>query len=290
LGSAVVAWLGMSLCVAAVPRRWRGPSRRGPHRLAHAYDRSRAGRRLRRRLDAAEIEISPATWRAAQLMAWVPATLAVSLLGASLPAAAALGASVVRGGGVVLLRSRSGRRAAAVEAAVPVVARSLAAELGRGIGLTDALSALRDPAHRQGRAVASLVAGLAAAASVGEHPDEALARRAGAEAGPAAVALRRLAGAVALARRGGGPVALRRVADAIDQRRRLRHQAAAGVAEARWTALLVPLIAVVVLALLLTTSPGAASAALSPLGVLVLGMCAAVCGLGVLAVRRLTAA
>ena len=104
------------------------------------------------------------------------------------------------------------------------------------------------------------------------------------------MALCRLAGAIALARRGGGPVALRRVAYSIEQRRRLRHQATAGMAEARWTALLVPLIAVVVLALLLTASPGAASAALSPLGVLVLGVCAAVCSLGVLAVRRLTAA
>ena len=98
-----------------------------------------------------------------------------------------------------------------------------------------------------------------------------------------------MAAALAVARRGGGPVALQRVAASVEERRRLRRQSSAGFAEVRATSLLVPVLAAVVIGMLLAGQPNAAATVLSPLGLLILGLCAAVCAAGVLLIRRLTA-
>jgi len=100
-------------------------------RIGDAYDRSRGGRRLEGRLHRAMLDTTPARWRLGQALVALPlAALATAALGPLLGLLIASGA--VRTGARVMLRGRSGRRAAALERAAPLLARSLGAELAAG--------------------------------------------------------------------------------------------------------------------------------------------------------------
>lgn len=286
--AAAGAWIGMSLCVAAAGGVRGARSATLLHRLTRAYDGSRRGRRLRRRLDAAEVGMSPSTWRLAQVMALLPTLLAVSMFGVGVPGAAAVALSVVRAGGWLLLRLRSSRRSESLEAAVPGLARALAAELGRGITVGDAVVNISASGGGLPAAARELMRRVAASASLGCDTVSAFDECAAAEAAAAARPMRRLAAALVLVQHGAGPTAVSRVADSVEHTRRLRQQSRAGFAEVRMTSVIVPMLAAVVLAMLAGGQPAAAAFALSPLGLLLLGCCALVCtGAGVL-LRRLT--
>ncbi len=168
-------------------------------------------------------------------------------------AALALGAGAPWAGRA-LLRARRRRRAAAVEAGAPAIARAVADALAGGHSVRGALTAaargggVGGPAGEELRAVA-------VALDLGERTEDvlrALARRCG--DGP----LDTLVAAVLLQRDAGGDLAglLRELASALEARERALAEARSATAQARFTALLVTCLPAVGLVLGELAQPG----------------------------------
>ena len=152
------------------------------------------------------------------------------------------------------IRLRSRRRAAAVAAGAPAIARALADALGGGHSVRGALSAAASDGAIAGPAGEEM-AGVAGALALGERTEdvlEALARRVGSGA------LDTLVAAVLLQRDAGGDLAalLRGLAGALEERGRVVADARSATAQARFTALLVCGLPVAGLALGELAEPG----------------------------------
>lgn len=294
-------WAGMSLVVAAVAQigaspSWRrraavaGMGRRSTVLVAVAerYARSAPGRRRARRLEAAAIETSAFTHLRAQLAAQGVGIVVVSLLVGPSVLGTSLSLLVVRSGVRLHLALRRGRRAELLRAALPLLARSLAVELGAGASPREALASAGEeaslPACAQRllvqvsrRAAAGLSLGAALAAAGAVEPSEARA-----EIGVLAALVDSAVGG------GAGTGCLLRHADTLETDARLVADARAEVAEVRLAALAVPALSAVLAVALLTGSPSAARAAQTAPVALLLGGCVGVVLLGVAGMRRLT--
>jgi hypothetical protein len=303
--------LGLAVSLAALVhgvgslRTWRGLRRQSDGAqqsllrrrlgwLGGIYDRSAAGRRVQRRLWAAQLTLGPSGWRCAQLLLALP--LATVLLGAGLDLlpSMALSLSSSRTGGAVLLWLLRHRARAALDAAAPTMARALATELAAWASGPTAVTAAAarlaggEPQARMGRYVLERAA---ARVLLGAGPAEALccsleeAVPGLAPTSPAAM----IATVFALYRHDatGTADALDRLATAVDEDAAVRGQARAAVGEVRTSAVAVPAIAAVTGAVMLASDPPALAAALTPPLLPLLAAACAVIVIAVVAVRRM---
>ena len=255
------------------------------------YDRSRSGRRLAVRLEAAALPLGPARWRAAQALLLPPAAIWGWTFTGSLLGGVSLASLLLRTGGATLLRVRRHRRDALLEDAAIVIARHLATELGAGAAPSEVVNGMRGSSALESRPVARLlVARLAARLNTGQPLADALSVIATAEppgAGQASLAL--LATVSELATAGGaGTVPLIRFAEGMEARREATTAARAVVAEVRMTAVAIPVLGVVVGVMLATAEPSMATAAFSLPLLPVVAACAAVAVAGAAIVCRVT--
>lgn len=256
--------------------------------FAERYARSAPGRRRAARLVDAAIDASAFTHLCIQLGAQGAAVVVVAvLIGPSL-LGTTLSLLAVRGGVRLHLALRRGRRAELLCAAVPVLARSLAVELGAGAPPLEALVSASEEASLPEcarRLVAQVVRRAAAGLSLGA----AFAAAAAGEVSAASAELGVLAALIEAAVSGGaGTAGLLRHADTLEAEARLRAEARAGVAEVRLAALTVPALSGALGVALLSGSPSAATAAQTAPIALLLGGCLGIVILGVLGTRRLT--
>jgi hypothetical protein len=217
------------------------------------------------------LDTTPARWRLGQALVVVPlALLATAAFGPLLGLAVATGA--VRTGARLLLRSRSGRRAAALERAAPVLARSLGAELAGGVGAEDALAAAAASLPSDDRILRPILATALVHTALGEAPGRALATAAaGAEDGGRGLIT--VATVLAIQERGGGDPG------SFDPL----------TAEARLAAVAVPALAGILAVTLTITEPAIGAGVTSPLAALAVVGCAAVALGGTVLARRMAA-
>jgi tight adherence protein B len=197
----------------------------------------------------------------------------------------ALAASAPWAAGAVV-RARQRRRAAAITAGAPAIARALADALAGGHSVRGALtSAARDGAI--GGPAGEEMGRVAAALALGERTEDvlvALARRAG--GGP----LDTLVAAVLLQRDAGGDLAalLRDLASALEERGRVVADARSATAQARFTALLVSGLPAAGLALGELAQPGLLAALVAaPLTAVMVLVALALQGVAFVAVTRI---
>jgi len=279
---------------AAPPEEVGDPSRLhgAIRRLGRRYDVSIFGRRLEPQLWAAQLELSPAGWRCAQLLVAVPLGTVLAAAGASGAVAATAALSMTRAGGRLVLWLCRRRSRDAIAAASPLIARSLATELAAwGSGTQAVLGA---SARCRGVPAARRVTDLAAArVALGAEPAPSLQRALDqVEPGlgndsPAAAVV----SVFALYRYDAAATAnaLDRLAAAIEDERTVRREARAAVGEVRMSSVAVPAIAAATGGMLLSADPPAFTAALSlPLFPLLLGAVVIVVAAAV-AARRLVA-
>jgi hypothetical protein len=289
--SAAATWLGMR--DLRTGRRTARPGDRGiVRRVVERYDRSRAGRRLAARLWRAQIHMSPAAWRCAQLLVAVPVTTLLIAAGAP-PVGALTGAgTAARSGASVLLRLRRRAAATALDEVAPVLARALATELAAwGSGVQAVTAACRRCSHgRAPTVVARVLEAAAVRVALGGDPASSLHRALDAAApnlrgeSPAS----RVTAVFALHRHdvAATAVALERLATALEADGVLRNDVRAATGEVRMSAVAVPLLAAATLAMLLATDPPALAAALTLPVLPLLGGAAVVVVLASLAARR----
>jgi Flp pilus assembly protein TadB len=259
-------------------------------RLGRRYDSSIFGRRLEPQLWAAQVELSPAGWRCAQLLVAIPLGTVLAAAGVSGTVAATAALSMTRAGGRIVLWLCRRRSRDAIAAASPLIARSLATELAAWGSGPHAV--LRASARCRGVSAARRVTELAAArVALGAEPAPSLQRALDqVEPGlrndsPSAAVV----SVFALYRYDAGATAaaLERLAAAIEDERTVRREARAAVGEVRMSSVAVPAIAVVTGGMLLSADPPALAAALSiPLFPLLLGAVVIVMAAAV-AARRL---
>jgi tight adherence protein B len=255
------------------------------------YDRSRSGRRLAVRLDAAAIPLRPARWRAAQALLLPPAAIWGWTFTGSLLGGVSLASLLLRGGGGALLWVRRDRRDALLEDAAILIARHLATELGAGAAPSEVVNRMRGSSAMETRHVARvLVAGLAARLNAGQPLVDALSTVATCEPrGAGQAALARLATVAELATAGGaGTMPLVRFAEGMEARREWTSAARAVVAEVRMTAVAIPLLGVVVGVMLAYAEPSMAIAAFSLPLLSVVAACGVIAVAGSALVCRLT--
>ena len=184
------------------------------------------------------------------------------------------------------LRASSSRRRRREELAsidaLPAVARRLAAEVGAGRTLVRALRAAAvDAPEPLGAALAETGARLGA----GGHAWSVLAR-----AVPGNGGCRLLAASLELQGRAGGdlPRLLRSLASALDDRAQVEAELRALTAQARFSAIVVPLLPLGALGLLWLAEPrGVALLLTTPIGLAIVGIAALLDLTGALAIRRL---
>jgi hypothetical protein len=238
-------------------------------RIAARYDRSRPGRRLATRLWRAQIHMSAAGWRSAQLLVAVPAATALLALGIDPLPAFAAATTAIRIGGAAVLWSRRTSVRSALDGAAPVIARGLATELAAwGSGAQAICGAASRCGAGGSPLLASRVLEAAAARVILGGEAAASLHRAIAEALPGAPASSpsaRVAAVFALHRHDAASTAaaLDRLATALDDGAAARREAQAAVAEVRMSAAAVPVIAAATLGMLLVSDPPALAAALS---------------------------
>lgn len=268
------------------------------HRLSAAgaaaagwYDRSRSGRRLHVRLEAAAIPLEPSRWRAAQLLLLPPAAIWAWTLTGSLLGGVSVASLLLRSGSAALLRLRRRRRDVLLEDAAIVIARCFATELGAGAAPAEVVARMSATSALHSRPVARvLVTRLAARLNTGQPLAAALSAVATTESrGEGKAALMRLATVTELATGGGaGTVPLIRFAEGLEARREASSAARAVVAEVRMTAVAIPVLGVFVGVMLATAEPSIATAALSLPLLTVVAACAAVAAGGATLVCRVT--
>jgi Flp pilus assembly protein TadB len=259
-------------------------------RLAAAYDRSRAGRRLERRLRCAMLDTSPARWRAGQAVVALPVCLVTTaVLGLGLALGPVIAVGAVRTGGRVLLRTRRARRSVSLERAAPLLARCLSAEVAAGAGAEEALAAAAASLPRTDAVLRPLVGAALVRTALGEPPGPALAAAAaGEDAG--ASGLMTVAALLAVhGRAGGDPGSFDRLAAALEAAAAARDDARALTAEARLAAAAVPALTGVLGVTLVLTEPAIGAGVATPLAAGVLAGCAAVAIAGSVLARRLAA-
>ena len=260
---------------------------------ATRYAASNEGRRLARRLAEALVNTTPLRWRAVQLLLIIAAVSLIFVLTGSLLLAISLGTCCVRVGERLMLWRLRHRRDRALLEAAPALSRQLAAELARGAGCGAALGAVAAGSLRREHAVLAPALSVAANHALLGRPAPAALADAMAEAvrsgGPGGRAIGEVVSLVALAQRSGsGGAPLLRLADVLDEDRRTGDHARAMTAEPRMAATVLPVLAVVALAMLSWGNPAILAAALSGSELLLLVGCAAVVFAGVMAVRRIT--
>jgi tight adherence protein B len=178
-------------------------------------------------------------------------------------------------------RRRRDERLAAIEA-LPGLARRLAAEVGAGRTL---VRALRAAASDVPAPLAAALAETSARLAAGGRAWESLA-----EAVPGNGGCRLLAASLELQGRAGGdlPRLLRSLATALDDRAQVEAELRALTAQARFSALVVPLLPLGALALLWLAEPRGVTLLLTtPIGLAVVGVAVLLDLAGALAVRRL---
>jgi hypothetical protein len=238
-------------------------------RVAALYDGSPMGKRLAARLWRAQIRMSPIGWRCGQLLIMVPVATLLMAAGTAVMGAWLTAASVVRGGGSLILRLRRGACRDALDVAGPVLARALATELAAWGGGPQAVIGASSRGSRSGtspmaawileRAAARVVLGGDASISLRRAIDDALPTLPGTS--PAA----QVAAVFALHRSDATATAtaLDRLAVALEEDAEVHRQARGAAGEVRMSAVAVPCLAAVTLAMLLTADPAALAAALS---------------------------
>jgi tight adherence protein B len=211
-----------------------------------------------------------------QLATWCPAL-------AALLAAVALEPAGIedRVAGLASFRRRRREDLAAADA-LPAIARRLAAEVGAGRTLVRALrAAALDAPPPLGAALAETGARLAAGGQAWTVLAHALRGNGG---------CRLLAASLELQGRAGGdlPRLLRSLASALDDRAQVEAELRALTAQARFSAVVVPLLPIAALALLALAEPRGVTLLLTtPIGWLVVGFAAALDLSGAIVVRRL---
>jgi tight adherence protein B len=255
------------------------------------YDRSRSGRRLHGRLEAAAIRLEPSRWRAAQALLLPPAAIWGWTFTGSLLGGVSLASLLLRSGSAALLRLRRNRRDALIEDAAIVIARHLATELGVGAAPTEVVARMSATTALDNRPVARvLVTRVAARLNTGQSIADALSAVANSEPrGEGQAALMRLATITELATgAGAGTVPLARFAEGLEARREAASAARAVVAEVRMTAIAIPVLGVVVGVMLATAEPSIATAAFSLPLLPVVAACGAIAVAGATLVCRVT--
>lgn len=269
-----------------------GRLRAGAAAVAIRYDRSRPGRRLRARLEAAAVELEPWRWRRNQAAVAVAAVAGLTLVTGSLSTGMVVGGTGSRLAGWALLRARRNRADELLEEDAAVLARHLATELAAGASPVEAVAALRGGEQaRQRPRLASLAAAVLARTAGGDGLASALGRSiAGLSPGRGRDAMASVATALDLVvGRGSGTAVLARVADALEWRRRTRAEVHALSAEVRMAALAIPALTAAAAVMLATSDATILAVVLSPgvgaISLLLMGMVVA----GTVAVRRATA-
>jgi Flp pilus assembly protein TadB len=255
-------------------------------RLGAVYRRSRAGRRLERRLQRAMIATTPERWRLGQSLVALPVILAaIAVAGPGLGVALGLGA--VRVGGHLVLRARQGRRAMALQRGAPFLARSLGAELAAGVSVEQALAAADAALPDAHAALRPLIRAAVLRTALGAPPGLELAAAAHqCEAGGAG--LTAVATLLSIhGQAGGDPGSFDRLAAVLEAALATRDEARALTAEARMAAVAVPALAAVLGATLVLTEPAVATGLTSPLAATVLCGCVAAAVAGATLARRL---
>jgi tight adherence protein B len=241
------------------------------------------GRRLAARLERAGIPLAPDTFvvlvgagaLAAALVSWV-------LL--RLPPLAPAAAAGVLLGARALLRSADRRYVSRVAAQLPGVSRALAGALGAGLSLRQALErAARDAPEPVAGELRRAAADMAVGARLEEALDALAARLPDTD-------LRIMVAAIEVQRRTGGDLAraLGELGERLDERDRLTRELRGATAQARATAWMVAALPLVGGLAVEVASPGTlASTFGGGAGLVLLGVAAALEGLGVVLVRRL---
>lgn len=260
-------------------------------RLATRYNTSHAGRRLADGLDAASILVTPARWRAGQLVALPPLIALVALAGVPVGWGFAVASLAVRVGARVYLRARRDRRDDELVDAAAILARHLATELASG---STAAEAIASPARSRDVSAERRLEALLSAASARSAAGDAIAPAlygavAELPAGRGRDALALLATELELVvERGCGTAVLTRLASGIEERRQTVAEVRAASAEIRMATLAIPSMAAGVALLLVLSDHAVAAAALSPVGAVV-GVCLGGVATGAVVVaRRLT--
>ena len=289
-GGLIALALVETACALTVSRGGRGGAEASLTGLARWYERSRGGRRLARRLQAADLDISPPAWRGAQLAAGT--ALTVLLLGGGAPPlmALAVASSMVRCAGWLAPRLLAGRADEAVELSTVELARHLATELRSGASAAEALgSAIRIRGATGSTAVRRLLAHAQARIALGGMPVQCLAASVGElPEGLGRQAMRSLVAHLELVSRDGiGTRDLTRFAARLEGDRRARADARTQVAEVRLSAMWVPLVAICAGALL-ATGTGGLHAILTPAILAIVAVCTVVTAAAVAVVRRIT--
>jgi hypothetical protein len=266
-------------------------------RLAARYDRSASAERLAQRLWLAQVGMTPATWRCAQLLMAVP--VATTLIGCGASSLVALGVaySLSRTGGAALLWARRHRSAAAIEAGTPWLARTLAAELtewGNGVqavmraarrGALSPLGAARAPSRVLEVAAVDTLLGGDASAALRRALQSGVSQPSRVPSAATVIevfSLHHHSSASTAA-------ALTQLAGALEEEGDARRQAQAALGDVRMSTVAVPAIAAATGAILLSSDPPALAAALNPpLFYLLLGAMAVV-AITVLGTRRMLA-
>ena len=204
-------------------------------------------------------------------------------LAAVAPAAAALGIPAPWRG--LQVRAAAHRRARAVDEGLPDALRALAAELGAGRTLEHALVST---AQRTPGPLGDGLAGAAAAHARGQRLDETLAH-----ALPSSEAVRLLAAGVGLQRRLGGdlPRLCRELAHTLEERARVEADVRSMTAQARWSAMVVPLLPPLGLVAMLAVDPvGVRLLFSTPPGLAVVAVAVLLDAAGAVIIRRLAVA
>jgi hypothetical protein len=288
------SWLGMS-CLVAGLLLVRPDVLPAVVRLGGTYNRSRFGRRLALKLEAACIDLRPAQWRAAQVIVSLPAILASGVIFASPWAGVSAGTGGVRVAGRIVLRLRRGCRDRALGEGAAHLARRLGTELAASSTPAGCLRALHADGAASPAQVHDIVAGAVARLTLGAPPvealDDAMTERAEGAITPGISAMQRVATYFALEAHGGSDgSSLRRLADSFDADRRVHATARTTTAELRLASIAVPLLTAVVVAMLGAGDQAMLAAAFTGPEAMVLVACAVVACAGVMAVRRLTVA
>jgi tight adherence protein B len=252
---------------------------RGPGPLG----RSAAGRALAARLERGALPLGPDAFVAlAGAVALLAGVLVAAMLRQPLAAIPA-GAAVVAAAGAVV-RSADRRHLARVEAQLPGIAQQLAAALGAGLSLRQALARAAGDSPEPARAELARTAAELELGTRLEAALEALARRVPAHD------LHVMVTAILVQRRTGGNLAraLSGLSGRLEERGRLARELRGATAQARMTAWLVGALPVVGAAIAELASPGLLARTLgSGPGPALLVLAGVLYGAGLLAIRRI---
>jgi len=278
-GSAALAIAGVARLVAPRPP---APAARAVRR-AGPLGRSDAGRRLGARLARAGIPLGPDAF-VALVAAGAVAGAAIAFTALRIPVAAPLAAASVVAASVAIVRSADRRHLARVEAQLPGIAQQLAAALGAGLSLRQALTrAARDAPEPARSELARIVAELEMGSRL-ESALEGLSERVPAHD------LRIMVTAILVQRRTGGNLAraLAALSERLEERAQLARELKGATAQARMTAWMVAALPLGGAVMTELAAPGTLARSLGqgpgPALLLVAG---ALYALGVVAIRRI---